>query len=555
MAVSPRPLPLLSSLLIHGMVLGWVAWGPPERPEERPRSLYAQVIAPNEKKLVWFSFREKLPEVSPLERHGISQPPEAQVKASRQEIVSRAKTARSRQMVWEPAPRLELEHEVPSPNLMAFETPQAPAPPAKPKLFAPPPERPRPAAEVAALAPAPEIAPERGSAQNPLPVTMARAVRAFVAPEERKEAAAAPKLPAAPEIATTASGGIENPLHTAMARPVREFVAPAQRMQPVAEPKLPLPPPPEAGGAAAGSSSSFGNGLPAAVVGKMAPPVRQFVPPQGRAAGGNGAGHASATRALAPPPEIAATGSGSGTGSRNLQLAVVGLTPTAKLEAPLPEGSRQARFSAGDQVRTKGGDGEPVESARIFVPDLMVRGGGTPATRPVLVARQAPTSAASLQAAMRLAKTEIPAMETPPVVDNEPPPDASLAGRVIYRLAIQMPNVSSYSGSWTMWFAEREAGVGPAMHLPSPLRKVDPKYYAAAMRERVEGSVRLRAVIGKDGHVADVAVVQKLDERLDQSAAEALQKWEFAPAERGGTAVAMDMVVEIPFRLRPVKHK
>jgi TonB family protein len=548
---------LFSSLLIHGLVLGWVAWGPERGSEEKPRSLYDQVIAPHEKQLVWFSFRDKLPDVSPLERHGISQPPEARVKVPQQQIVSRARTGRTPQMIWTPAPVLDQPRDLPLPNLMAFETPQAPAPPvkpppAKPKLFVPPPEAPRPAAEIAALAPAPQIAPQSLPQQTLLPQKMAQPVREFVAPREHREAAASPRLPAAPEIALAGAGGVENPLRAAMARPVREFITPVDHRQPVADPKLPLPPEP-AGRAAGGGESSPVNGtLPEAVVGGMARPVRQFVPPRQHASSARGSG-GSAT--LAEPPPLASPESASGRGSRNLRLAVVGLNPAEKLEAPLPENSRPARFSAADKVRSKGGDGEPVETARIFVPDLMVRGGGTPAAQPVLVARQAPTSQASLQAALRSAKSGIPPLDAPPVIDHEPPPDPSLLGRVVYRLAIQMPNVSSYSGSWTMWFAERDAISGPGMRLPEPLRKVDPKYYASAMRDRVEGRVRLRAIIEKNGHVADVAIVQKLDERLDQSAAEALRKWEFTPAARGGVPIAMDMVVEIPFRLKPESQK
>ena len=47
-----------------------------------------------------------------------------------------------------------------------------------------------------------------------------------------------------------------------------------------------------------------------------------------------------------------------------------------------------------------------------------------------------------------------------------------------------------------VWFAEREPVPGAAavdMRAPVPLRKVDPKYVAAAAAERVEGTVRLAA--------------------------------------------------------------
>jgi protein TonB len=133
-------------------------------------------------------------------------------------------------------------------------------------------------------------------------------------------------------------------------------------------------------------------------------------------------------------------------------------------------------------------------------------------------------------------------------------PDPRLFGRAVYTMAIQMPNITSYSGSWLVWFAERDVSPGgPAADIepPEPLRKVDPKYIASAADERVEGKVRLWAVIGKDGHVGSVTLLSHLDDRLDQSAQEALSKWLFQPARYGGVPVEVDAVFEVPFRLAP----
>jgi TonB family protein len=63
--------------------------------------------------------------------------------------------------------------------------------------------------------------------------------------------------------------------------------------------------------------------------------------------------------------------------------------------------------------------------------------------------------------------------------------------------------------------------------------------------------VRLWAVIGKDGHVGSVTVLEHLDERLDQSAQEALSKWIFQPARYDGVPVEVDAVFEVPFHLAP----
>jgi TonB family protein len=125
---------------------------------------------------------------------------------------------------------------------------------------------------------------------------------------------------------------------------------------------------------------------------------------------------------------------------------------------------------------------------------------------------------------------------------------------LVYTMAIQMPNVTSFSGSWLVWFAERApqtVGVPQQMRPPEVVRKVDPKYIAAAAADRVEGTVRLFGVIGKDGHVGAIALVRQLDDRLDRSAQEALSKWQFTPALRDGTPVEVDALFEIPFHLAP----
>jgi len=86
-----------------------------------------------------------------------------------------------------------------------------------------------------------------------------------------------------------------------------------------------------------------------------------------------------------------------------------------------------------------------------------------------------------------------------------------------------------------------------------PYRKVDPKYIASAQSDKIEGKVQLACVIGRDGHVSTVELVRGLDARLNQSAVEALGKWEFSPALRDGVPVEVDVLVEIPFRLAPGK--
>ena len=260
-----------------------------------------------------------------------------------------------------------------------------------------------------------------------------------------------------------------------------------------------------------------------------------------------------------PPPAVLMAEpqplQGADSGNAQAALAIAGLEPVQLAEVPKPPGSRPAAFSAGPKLNPEGGQGSSGATV-LQVPGLMVAGGAKE-DRPVLVARASPTSPESLAAAARAAHgSPLPPVPSAghPATRVSTAPDPRLYGRAVYTMAIQMPNVTSYSGSWLVWFAEHDVSPGgpPAdVEPPQPLRKVDPKYVASAADERVEGKVRLWAVIGKDGHVGSVTLLSHLDDRLDQSAQEALSKWLFQPARYDGVPVEVDAVFEVPFRLAP----
>src|SRR5207237_1449695 len=128
-----------------------------------------------------------------------------------------------------------------------------------------------------------------------------------------------------------------------------------------------------------------------------------------------------------------------------------------------------------------------------------------------LIARVAPTSRAALEAAAKVAAaaptttgSAAPVNSAETEIHLAPPPDPSFNGRDVYTLAVQMPNITSYEGSWIMWFSER--GVAGSRHArdlrpPVPVHKVDPRYLPAAIAERIEGKVQLAGVIHTDGRV------------------------------------------------------
>ena len=87
---------------------------------------------------------------------------------------------------------------------------------------------------------------------------------------------------------------------------------------------------------------------------------------------------------------------------------------------------------------------------------------------------------------------------------------------------------------------------------PTRLTDVKPQYTQEAMRAKIQGVVVIGAVIGTDGSVQDVRVLQSLDTvfGLDASAIDAVRRTTFTPGRLGPRAVPVLVIIEHQFTLR-----
>jgi TonB family protein len=90
---------------------------------------------------------------------------------------------------------------------------------------------------------------------------------------------------------------------------------------------------------------------------------------------------------------------------------------------------------------------------------------------------------------------------------------------------------------------------GEGVTAPKVLREVKPNYTAAAMRDGVQGLVKMKCVVLPDGTVGDVKVTQHLYPDLDEAAVRTLQKWTFTPGTKEGVAVPVQVEVDMSFTL------
>jgi TonB family protein len=138
-------------------------------------------------------------------------------------------------------------------------------------------------------------------------------------------------------------------------------------------------------------------------------------------------------------------------------------------------------------------------------------------------------------------------------LDPSMPPEKILSGKEVYTLHVNLPNLTSASGSWIMDFAElNEQGGPPNVHkelvaCPVPVAKADPKYPPELIKEHVKGQVVLYAIVRKDGSVDSIQIVRGLDPQLDHNAIEALEQWRFRPGTRAGAPADFESVIYVPF--------
>jgi protein TonB len=273
-------------------------------------------------------------------------------------------------------------------------------------------------------------------------------------------------------------------------------------------------------------------------------------------------------------------------------LALSGKPAAPKPVLELPEGNLRARIAVGPYAGegipggvpggVPGGEGGAGGgpggvaggSGDLTAPDIYVAPAGPTPDGPVIAGLQ-PDSAGPPPPPRPLPERPQPQNEVPAVEEFEEPAERRVeellegispgqrpgefpSWRRVYTVYINMPNLTSQAGSWVLRFAELGAGAstapgGAADHYPLaapiPVKKVDPRYSPTARRMKVEGTVSLYGIIRSDGTVADVQVVRGLHDELDQNAVEAFRRWRFEPGHKNGSAVTLEVVIEIPFRL------
>jgi TonB family protein len=91
--------------------------------------------------------------------------------------------------------------------------------------------------------------------------------------------------------------------------------------------------------------------------------------------------------------------------------------------------------------------------------------------------------------------------------------------------------------------------VGGGVSAPRAIYDPDPEYSEEARKAKFQGSVMLSAIVGPDGRPCDLRVMRSLGMGLDEKAIDAVRRWRFEAAMKDGHPVAVQINIEVAFRL------
>jgi TonB family protein len=92
---------------------------------------------------------------------------------------------------------------------------------------------------------------------------------------------------------------------------------------------------------------------------------------------------------------------------------------------------------------------------------------------------------------------------------------------------------------------------GGPISAPRLIKEVRPRYTAEAVRNKIQGTVVLEAIVTADGCASQIRVVRSLDRGgLDEEAIAAVAQWRFDPGRLAGTPVDVLVTIMLDFSIR-----
>lgn len=125
--------------------------------------------------------------------------------------------------------------------------------------------------------------------------------------------------------------------------------------------------------------------------------------------------------------------------------------------------------------------------------------------------------------------------------------DGYVVANSVVDLFVRAPSGTPVWGSGA-WGTSLRGGSQPFDQEPVPITAAQPLYPPSARRGRITGTVVLRVLVGVDGRVQDVQIVQGVT-GLTDAAVDAARMWVFQPAFKDGLPVTSWFEIPMVFKL------
>ena len=99
--------------------------------------------------------------------------------------------------------------------------------------------------------------------------------------------------------------------------------------------------------------------------------------------------------------------------------------------------------------------------------------------------------------------------------------------------------------------SDRGAEVEPGtFEAPKMRRHIEATYPEKLGRQRVQGTVKLEAIVSETGCVVSITVIRSVHPALDSAAVQAVSRWGFSPARLDGKPTLATFGIEMSFTLK-----
>jgi TonB family protein len=120
-------------------------------------------------------------------------------------------------------------------------------------------------------------------------------------------------------------------------------------------------------------------------------------------------------------------------------------------------------------------------------------------------------------------------------------------------LEMKITSVDQITGNLPMLKPDPGAQPWPTCEIAVPAKliyRVPPEYPEASINRREQGRVTLYAVLGTDGSLRNLKVIETAGANLDASATEAVRRWKYQPSMCGDKPIPAELAISVIFQAR-----